>query len=188
MLSGFYKKSLLSLVGALAILAGGGCAGGPAETVVDNVGRLHLDGFLPGDRVRVHVEGHPELSREYQLDHDGALELPLLGRVDAYGVTPAELEKVLVLGFGDGFLRAPEVTVRRARHRPIFVAGEVVHPGSYAFEPGLTAAAAVTRAGGAAGEPETLRIFVIRAGAGDAVSAHTPLQPGDVVELRRSAG
>jgi len=47
----------------------------------------------PGDRLRITVVNHPELSvRRTEVAADGTIEVPRLGRVHAAGLTSSELE------------------------------------------------------------------------------------------------
>lgn len=85
----------------------------------------------PADVIDVVVLGQPSLSADFVVDKDGSIAYPLIGRVDAAGLTPADLGKKLQSLLGAGFLRRPEVSVRvkEYRSRPVMVSGEVARPG-----------------------------------------------------------
>ncbi len=145
----------------------------------------------PGDRVTVAVSGHPDLSGTYGLDLDGTFHMPLIGRVDAYGDTPAALQLEIVARLVDGYLREPQVRVEAAALRPFFILGEVRRPGSYAFVPGMTVAAAIDEAGGPLAPEGRYDVLVAPAGrAGDTriVELDAELAPGDIVELKDRRG
>lgn len=90
------------------------------------------------------------LRGDHTVDEDGALELPVAGRVPAAGLTPSAVAADAAgrigsaLGIVDGVHAALEV-VERA---PFFVIGAVERPGSFPYRPGLTALQAVALAGG----------------------------------------
>ncbi|MFW5833502.1 MAG: polysaccharide biosynthesis/export family protein [Pseudomonadota bacterium] len=138
--------------------------------------------LLPGERVRVDIRGQPDLSGTYELDRDGTFEMPLIGRVDAYRVAPADLRVQLVAAFADGFLREPVAEIEVPAFRPVFVVGRVLRPGPQVFVPGSTVKFAVERAGGAIGRgAELLRV---RRGAHRfEVAPSAALAPGDAVEV-----
>ena len=50
----------------------------------------------PGDRVTINIFNQAELSGEFTLDGDGRFSMPLIGTVEANGLTPLELEALLV--------------------------------------------------------------------------------------------
>ena len=102
-----------------------------------------------GDRVTVTVYGEPDLTSVYQISPNGNLDLPLIGTVKAVGRTPAELERVIAERYKGGhFLDQPKVTIAVVEYSPIYIFGEVAHPGQFPYRSGLNAIAAVTEAGG----------------------------------------
>ena len=48
-----------------------------------------------GDRIRITVYGHDDLSGEFQLDGSGNIALPLIQSVAANGQTPRQLEQTI---------------------------------------------------------------------------------------------
>lgn len=173
----------VALVGCTVSAGDDEPAGGAARAVDD--------GLAPGMRVAVTVADQPDLSGTYTLDRDGAITMPLLGEVDAYGRAPAALEEHLVARLADGYLREPQVTVEALRPRPFFVLGDVRRPGSYTFRPGMTVAQAIRAAGGRLEPATPLEIVVTPAGnESDARRAglDDTLRPGDVVALEEARG
>ncbi len=180
----------LRIAPALLLLAG--CAVPPRNATVPAEPPV-VDGsaLRPGDRIDVTVVGQPDLSGTFDLDRDGMLTMPLIGAVDAYRLSPDDLEDHLILRFGDGYLRAPRVHVATALLRPFFIVGEVERPGSYVYRPGMTVAAAIREAGGTTAADESLDVVVTpggRAHATRVVGLEAPLSPGDIVELKERAG
>jgi polysaccharide export outer membrane protein len=111
-----------------------------------STGAYHLG---PGDRVRVLVYGDKELSDVFSIGDDGLISLPLAGSVAASGRTPSQLADAIAASLKQrGMIEDPSVAVEVASYRPIFILGEVIHPGQYPYEPDMTVIAAVSLAGG----------------------------------------
>ncbi len=172
----------------VALLAGCTVAAGDDERTAGEA--APADGLRPGARVDVTVEGHPDLSGTHELDHDGAVTLPLVGVVDAYGRTPKQLADELVARLADGYLREPRVEVARLRPRPFFIFGDVLRPGSYPYRPGMTVADAVAAAGGRRGGGDVAVVLTPAGRERDArrVTFDAELDPGDVVALEAPRG
>ena len=148
----------------------------------------------PGDKVRVLVNGSADLSTEYNVSSDGTLAMPLLGQVPAGGQAPDQLAAAIRRDLiSQGLFRDPSVAVEVTAYRPVFVLGEVQHPGQFAYQPGMTVLTAVAVAGGFTYRAVKSEFSVIRAtpyGAtpdGAAIEARaarsTLLQPGDVLTI-----
>ena len=104
----------------------------------------------PGDRITVTVFGHAELSGDLFVDDVGNVLLPLVGAVEAKGLTLSEFEKLVHKRFTDGILKQPTISVRITELRPLYVLGDVRSPGAYPFRYGSTVKSAVALAGGLA--------------------------------------
>lgn len=115
------------------------------QAVADSDGPYLLD---TGDRLRIFVYGQPNLSRLYQVDHGGSVSIPLIGRVDARGLTTYKLEGRIKARLGAKYVKDPEVTVDVAQNRPFFILGEVKNAGQYPYVSGMTVKSAVAIAGG----------------------------------------
>ena len=87
----------------------------------------------PRDVLAIKVFNSEELSGEYRVETDGAFSFPLIGRVDAAGLTVRGLEEALKARLAAGYFRNPDVTVSMAAYvsRRVFVVGEVRNPGAY---------------------------------------------------------
>ncbi len=104
----------------------------------------------PGDTVNVTVFGHADLSGDFVIDEAGAIVLPIGGSVAASGLSATELEARVTAVLADGYIIRPNVAVRIAAQRPVYVMGDVRTAGAVAFRPGMTALTAVAMAGGLA--------------------------------------
>ncbi|MES2223053.1 MAG: polysaccharide biosynthesis/export family protein, partial [Acidobacteriota bacterium] len=86
------------------------------------------------DVLTVNVWHEPEVSRNVPVRPDGKISLPLVGDVQASGLTPTELKNELEARFAK-FLTNPDVSVIVAeiRSQRINVLGQVLRPGTYAL-------------------------------------------------------
>jgi protein involved in polysaccharide export with SLBB domain len=85
----------------------------------------------------------------------------LLGLIRVTGWTTEEIQADLTAHLSAGYLKNPRVNVSIARHRNLYVSGEVKAEGAYPYEEGLTVQKAITMAGGftekASRTPKVLR-------------------------------
>ena len=140
-----------------------------------------------GDKIKVTVFRHPDLSGEFQLDGAGNFAMPLIGEVRAGGLTTRSLEQQIVSQLQDGYLIEPQVSIEVLNYRPFYILGEVKNPGSYPFVNGMTVLNAVALAGGYTYRADQDDILLKRGGSnteGYAVTGDTNLLPGDVVEVQ----
>jgi polysaccharide export outer membrane protein len=140
-----------------------------------------------GDRVKVTVFRHVDLSGEFSLDGSGNFALPLVGEIEARGLTSRELEQKIVTRLSDGFIRDPQVGVEILNYRPFYILGEVKTPGSYPFQNNMNVLNAVALAGGFSYRAKQDGFLLQRGGsnsAGLVVGGDTQLLPGDIVTVR----
>ncbi|MGB3533502.1 MAG: polysaccharide biosynthesis/export family protein [Microcoleaceae cyanobacterium] len=86
----------------------------------------------PGDLIEVNVLDVPEYSGEYLILNDGTMSLPLIGRMQAAGLTVLGLTDLISQKYAP-YVQQTSVAVSIVSPRPITiaVAGEVNRPGSY---------------------------------------------------------
>lgn len=101
-----------------------------------------------GDRISINVYGEEDLSMEILLSAKGRFDYPYLGAINAAGISMSELQYIIESGLRGDYLIDPKVTVNVIQFRKFYVNGEVNHPGSYDYQPGLTVAKAIAIAGG----------------------------------------
>lgn len=141
----------------------------------------------PGDRVKVIVFGHDDLSGEFAIDGAGRLSLPLIREVTAAGLSAADLELVIAEKLKPDYVKNPRVSVEVLTYRPFYIIGEVKNPGSYPYVSGMTVVNAVALAGGFTYRANDRKVTIIR-GSDDEqskrqVGLQTPVQPGDVIRV-----
>jgi polysaccharide export outer membrane protein len=147
-------------------------------------------GYLlgPGDKIRVTVFGHTELSGEFEVDAAGNVALPLIQSVPAQGLTPPALEKEIADRLEPDYLRDPKVSVEVLTYRPFYIYGEVMKPGSYPYVNGMTVHNAIALAGGFSYRARTSTVRLRRTKDGQQSEMDVPLEtsvmPGDVIEVR----
>lgn len=140
-----------------------------------------------GDRVRVTVFRHEDLSGEFTLDGAGNFAMPLIGEVQAYGLTTRELEQRIATKLEDGYLVEPQVSVEVMNYRPFYILGEVRQPGSYQYVNGMTVLNGVALAGGFTYRAKQDEFLLQRGGSNAQpveVGIDTPILPGDIVTVQ----
>ena len=140
-----------------------------------------------GDRTRVNVFGHEDLSGEFAIDGAGRMSLPLIGVVEANGLTTKELAALIVERLKPDYLRNPRVSVDVVEYRPFYIIGEVRNPGSYPFVSNMTVVNAIAVAGGYTYRASKKKMTVIRADdpqkTRQRVTEDARIYPGDVIEV-----
>jgi polysaccharide export outer membrane protein len=132
----------------------------------------------PYDRLEIDVFGVPELRRELQVDAAGKLAFPLVGNIDASGLTPAELSARIEESLRGRYVRDPQVTVnlRETQSQLVTVDGQVRSPGSFPLIGRMTLERAVARAGGTTDFARLSDVVVFRSVEGQQYAALYNLQ------------
>jgi polysaccharide export outer membrane protein len=138
-----------------------------------------------GDHLRIIVFEQNPLSGEFTVDEDGAVSLPLIGRIKIAGMLPADAERVITGQLGQGLVKNPKVNIDVLRYRPVYVYGEVTKPGAYEFAGNLYVPASVTLAGGFTYRAKVDAVTITRFGdpvqQPYSVTGSTLVGPGDVI-------
>lgn len=176
------RARLWVVIGALVALASWLIGIGGAAAAVDDHYRLG-----PGDKVKVIVFGHEDLSGQAEVDGSGMISLPLIRNIPVQGITVRELEEEIANRLRPEYLLNPKVSVEVLTYRPFYIYGEVNKPGSYPYVNNMTVINAVALAGGYTYRARQSRVRIIRANdpkksATDA-GPDTPVFPGDVIEV-----
>lgn len=99
------------------------------------------------ETVTITVVDQPSLTKQYLIESDGRLTFPLIGRVQAAGLTPDQLAAELRRRLADGLFQNPQVRVEVERTRRVFVFGGVNAPGMYQLTDSTTLVEILARAG-----------------------------------------
>ena len=105
----------------------------------------------PEDVIKIDVLNVPELSKTtVRVANDGMISLPLIGRVQAAGLTAEQLRKELADKWGENYLQDPQVTVfvSEFKAKPVSVIGAVEKPGLYPLTGRRTLIEMLSMAGG----------------------------------------
>jgi protein involved in polysaccharide export with SLBB domain len=140
-----------------------------------------------GDKLRIIVFGEEALTGEFFVSGGGKIAFPLIGDIDATGLTIPQLQAAIETKLADGYLNKPKVSAEVLNYRPFYILGEVMKPGEYPYTNGLTVMNAVATAQGFTYRADTKRVFIKRAtGPGEheyPLTTATPVEPGDTIRI-----
>jgi polysaccharide biosynthesis/export protein len=136
----------------------------------------------PEDVLEIIVWRNQDLSKVVTVRPDGRISLPLLGDIDATGLTPAELTANIVNRLKQ-FKETPTVSVvvQQVNSYGIFVLGEVTKPGRLFLKSKTTLLQAVTMAGGFTPIAARNKIVVFRFGEGKNAEIRLKASYDDIV-------
>lgn len=102
-----------------------------------------------GDVLEISVWKNPDLTTTVPVRPDGRISVPLLGDVQAAGMTPLALRQILTDKYKE-FLTAPGVSVviKEIHSRKVFITGEIATPGAYDLPPRAKLMQVLAMAGG----------------------------------------
>lgn len=157
-------------------------AGAPAANTFRDVYRLGT-----GDKLRVTVYGEPDLSGTFEVDSSGVVRLPLIGQVQATGLTVHDFEQRVTAKLKGRYLLHPSVSAEVTGYRPFFIIGEVNKPGQYSYVNGMNVVNAVALAGGYTYRADEDDVYVRRNGGTREVerpaNEKTKIYPGDIIRV-----
>lgn len=133
-------------------------------------------GYLigPGDVVAVHVWHEPEISGKVPVRADGKISIPLVGELQAAGLTPESLQISIRKKLYD-YIKNPEVAVvvEEMNSRQFNVMGEVNKPGNFPLLRSTRVLDALALAGGFRDFAKVTKIYILRpAPQGGTVTLH----------------
>jgi len=141
----------------------------------------------PGDNIQVSVHNQDDLSGSYLLDGSGRFSMPLIGTVEANGLTRTDLETLLVSRLKPDYLVNPRVAVVVSDYRPYYIIGEVGRTGAFSFVQGMTYLTAIAIAGGYSYRAKKGVVFVIQGDDPDReevkLDVDLKVQPGDIIRV-----
>jgi polysaccharide biosynthesis/export protein len=175
-------------LGLAAAIALAGCAQPRYRAELFDVQAVTPYRLASGDRLRIIVFGQDSLTNSYAVDGAGRISMPLIGLVDAYGLSTADLERRIENRLRGGFLREPRVSVEVEAYRPFFVLGEVAAAGQYPYINGMTVQNALAVAGGFAPRAQRNWVELTRIINGQPVTGAVPIShpilPGDTITVK----
>jgi polysaccharide export outer membrane protein len=196
------SRMAVLLLGALLAGAAGAQsapATSPVNSAATTADKPHDDSFVIGndDVLAINVWKEPDISRSIPVRSDGKISLPLVGEVQAAGLTPLKLEKDIADKLKN-YISEPEVTVmvQQVNSQKFNILGQVTKPGSYGIANSPTVLDAIALAGGFRDFAKKKSIYVLRHGAsgevrlpfnykdvsqGKNMEQNIKLQPGDTI-------
>lgn len=180
----------------------------PAAHAADYPANVRPDNAAFGDRyvigindvVAISVWKDAELSRTMPVRPDGKISLPVIGEVQAAGLTTAQLQAEIVTKL-NSYVLDPQVNVivEEVRSRTFNVMGKVIKPGSFDLTKPTTVLDAIAMAGGFQEYAKVTHIYVLRSRPGGSQEMlrfnykavikgkrpqeNIPVQPGDTVVI-----
>ncbi len=156
----------------------------PRATVV--LGESYVIG--PGDELNIVVYNYEDLSDNFVVSSAGTIFLPLVGEIRAAGRTTDAVRQDYSDLLANGYLVNPSVSVTISIYSPFFIRGGVNNPGAYPYQSGMDILRAIALAGGHSklanrNIPPILKRTSGAPVSGETVSVHTPVFPGDLVEI-----
>lgn len=170
------RSLLLLCMLAIGFLALSGCTGSrggpvaynrtdftaPDAAVTNLIEAEHR--LQPGDVVTVSVFQVADMSGDREVDGLGRIQMPLIGMVDAQGLTSAELSTRLATRLNETYLRDPrvQVVIKTVRQQTVTVDGSVTNPGIYPIPGRISLLQAVALARGPSQDANVKRVVVFR--------------------------
>jgi len=191
------------LASALALFGIAGCATTDDQAIMNPPDQLTTNAVLPrlaaGDTVTVTLSGisdEPATPEEKPIQSDGTISMRVIGRVDAAGKTPGELEDYIRSLYVPKVYTHLTVTVQASSHRVYFVRGEVKLPNQVEYLGPVTVTKAIAAAGDFTDYADRKHVVLIRASGKRFVvnckkilaggMQDPPIFPGDQVFVPRS--
>ncbi|RIJ29202.1 polysaccharide biosynthesis/export family protein [Henriciella algicola] len=174
---------LLLTLALLAALMASACSSGssananmaqslpvPDTTTIVQTGDVRIGPF---DMLQIRVFGVDELDGDYQVDHLGRMKMPLIGEVEAKGLTAFELASNLERRLEDNYLQDADVsvTIEEKLREQVTVEGSVNNPGIFPVKGEIGLLQAVALAGGTSDLANPRKVVIFRQVEGQRVVA-----------------
>lgn len=179
---------LAALAAVALIVSSGGAVARDAAAPAAATPSVPVYRLGPDDKVRINVYGEDALNAEYLVGSDGNISFPLLGMVEAKGLTLAELQALLTRRLAESAINDPKVSVDIVEYRPFYVLGEVQKAGQYPYRTGMTVMAAIATAGGFTYRASKKTVMIQRFGETTErafpLGPETIVLPGDTIRVK----
>jgi polysaccharide biosynthesis/export protein len=130
-------------------------AGAPVDSHAYKVG--------PADILNVRVWHETEFSGPVAVHGDGKITLPLVGDLQAGGLTPAEIEANIKTALAKYVVNPlVTVTVQEVLSKKYYMDGEIVKPGEYPLVGPITVLEALSKAGGTREFANEKKMYILR--------------------------
>lgn len=140
-----------------------------------------------GEKLKITVFGEAEMSGTFEIGPRGTVSLPLVGAVQAEGLTLEAFRARLLSRLAGGYVNNPKLAVEIAAYRPIYVHGEVRTGGEFPFKAGARIKDAVAMAGGFSYRADESFVLLTRPGIDGPrrvpATANLLILPGDNIRV-----
>jgi polysaccharide export outer membrane protein len=154
-----------------------------------------------GDGLFISVSPAEELSRDILVDANGKVSIPLIGSIQAAGLTAEELARKISHALSR-YVTNPKVDVflKQSMAKQLGISGQVTLPGSYPYRTNMHLLDVISLAGGFLPSANRKQVRILRRSgverkiipvdadaimANEAVNKDVLLEPGDLVEVPR---
>lgn len=132
----------------------------PAELIAEALDEYRVG---PSDLIEISVFQVPELSKTVRVGARGNLTLPLIGEIQAGGLTAQQLEALIASKLRENYLQDPQVSVfiKEYISQRVTVEGAVNKPGVFPISGKTTLLQAIAMAGGLdkLADPNDIKLF-----------------------------
>jgi polysaccharide biosynthesis/export protein len=137
------------------------------------------------DVLEIDVWKEKEISQELPVRPDGKISLPLIGEIQAAGLTPLALQNVITQQLKT-YIESPQVTVivKSPTSHEFNIVGEVMRPGTYPLMQSMTVLDSIAAAGGFQTFAKKTKIYVLRPMPGD-IRVRIPFDYKEVIMGRK---
>lgn len=139
------QKKILGVISGLIVFF---CIGLACLSAKDISDKEYIIG--PEDILEIQVWDNDDLNCITEVSLEGAFTFPLIGRVQAGGLSVSGLENLIEEKLADGYLISPHVNVsiKEYKSQTVSVLGAVKNPGSYALKRNTDILELISQAGG----------------------------------------
>lgn len=117
----------------------------------------------PGDTIEIRVFRHDDLTMTVPIDTSGKISYPLLGDIQAGGLSIFQLRDKIRDGLSE-YIKDPQVSVniKSVQSQKVYVLGEVMRPGVFTINTSMNVFEAISSAGGFTKDAKDNSVLVIR--------------------------
>jgi polysaccharide biosynthesis/export protein len=159
----------------------------PTDPVQTAIKKAQDESFVIGadDILAINVWKEPDISRSVPVRSDGKITLPLIGELQAGGLTPGQLQMEIATKL-KSYISEPEVTVmvQEVKSQRFNVLGQVAKPGSYLLANSAKVLDAIALAGGFRDFAKKKSIYVLRR-TPDGGQVRLPFNYADVIKGKK---
>tara|TARA_R110001592_G_scaffold29350_9_gene106631 strand:+ start:48356 stop:48952 length:597 start_codon:yes stop_codon:yes gene_type:complete len=100
--------------------------------------------FAVGDTIEITVQGENDLSGSYDINAQGQIDMPMIGKIKVTGKTITDVRKIITERLSNDYLKNPVVSIKTAQAQPvkaaptkqahvkrIYIVGAIKNPGYY---------------------------------------------------------